>query len=115
MHFLKRVREPGTGHAALRFCRDRRLAVVVAGCAGLPVGDTKAQTPKNIIIIFADGVAPTQWDFGRYSSTVLRQQPFVTTDLFRDNGMACSATQPARRVRDRFGGGRIGDGHRLQG
>ena len=40
--------------------------------------------PRNVIILFADGAAPTQWDFGRYSSKVLRQQPFATTDtVFR--------------------------------
>jgi alkaline phosphatase len=70
------------------------IAVVVAGCAGLPVSDSKAQTPKNVIIIFADGAAATQWDFGRYSSTVLRQQPFVTTNVFRDNGVGLLVTSP---------------------
>jgi len=31
-----------------------------------------AQQPKNIIILSADGAAATQWDFGRYCSTLLR-------------------------------------------
>jgi alkaline phosphatase len=67
---------------------------LVTGCAGIPVGDSKAQAPKNIVIIFADGVAPTQWDFGRYSSTVLRQQPFVTADFFRNQTIGLLSNSP---------------------
>jgi alkaline phosphatase len=69
-------------------------ALTLMGCAGLPIGDTKAQSPKNIVIIFADGVAATQWDFGRYSSSILRRQPFVTTDLFRDKGIGLLISSP---------------------
>jgi alkaline phosphatase len=54
-----------------------------------------AQQPKNIIIMFADGAASTQWDFGRYSSHVLRGQPFVTTDtVFRQGTLGLLATSP---------------------
>ena len=53
------------------------------------------QPPRNIIILIADGAAPTQWDFGRYSSKVLRQQPFVTTDvLFRQGALGLLTTSP---------------------
>jgi alkaline phosphatase len=53
------------------------------------------QQPRNIIILIADGAAPTQWDFGRYSSRVLRQQPFVTTDvLFRQGALGLMTTSP---------------------
>jgi hypothetical protein len=53
------------------------------------------QQPRNIIILIADGAAPTQWDFGRYSSKVLRQQPFVTTDvLFRQGALGLLTTSP---------------------
>ncbi len=69
-------------------------ALVLVGCAGLPIGDAKAQSPKNIVIIFADGVAATQWDFGRYTSSVLRRKPFVTTDLFRDKGIGLLVSSP---------------------
>jgi alkaline phosphatase len=56
---------------------------------------TAAELPKNIIILFADGVAPTQWDFGRYSSKVLRQQPFATTDvMFRQGVTGLLTTSP---------------------
>ncbi|MHB9097260.1 MAG: alkaline phosphatase [Syntrophales bacterium] len=67
---------------------------LVTGCAGVPVGDSKAQAPKNVVIVFADGVAPTQWDFGRYSSTVLRQKPFVTADFFRHQTIGLLANSP---------------------
>jgi alkaline phosphatase len=61
--------------------------------AGPPA--TAQESPKNIIIMFADGAAPTQWDFGRYSSQVLRQQPFVTTDVvFRQGAMGLLITSP---------------------
>jgi len=94
MDVLKRMREPRL--AMLRFACAAIVvcALALTGCAGLPVSDTKAQSPKNIVIIFADGVASTQWDFGRYSSKVLRQQPFVTTDLFHDNGIGLLMNSP---------------------
>lgn len=54
-----------------------------------------AQAPRNIIIMFGDGAAPTQWDFGRYASAVLRGQPFVTTDVvFRQGAMGLLVTSP---------------------
>jgi len=35
---------------------------------------------KNIIIMFADGTTISQYEFGRYSSALLRQQSFAVTD-----------------------------------
>ncbi len=69
-------------------------ALVIAGCANVPgSGDGQTRYPKNIIIMFADGAAPTQWDFGRYSSSVLRQQRFVTTDVvFKDGTLGLLTT-----------------------
>jgi alkaline phosphatase len=59
------------------------------------VGPAAADQPRNIIIMFADGAAATQWDFGRYSSRVLRQQPFATTDVvFRQGTVGLLATSP---------------------
>jgi alkaline phosphatase len=43
-------------------------------------------TPRNIIIMIADGAASTQWEFGRYSSRVLRGEPFATTDVVFNGG-----------------------------
>ena len=57
------------------------LVMILLVCAGAA---TAAQAPKNIVIMIADGAAPTQWDFGRYASKVLRNQPFVTTDVVLD-------------------------------
>jgi alkaline phosphatase len=70
------------------------LAIAACSTTGsAPAAST--QEPKNIIILFADGVAPTQWDFGRYSSRVLRQQPFATTDVvFRDGVLGLLTTSP---------------------
>jgi alkaline phosphatase len=68
----------------------------LGGCSSATVSGTgPAQTPKNIIILFADGVAPVQWDFGRYSSKTLRQQPFATTDVvFREGVLGLLSTSP---------------------
>lgn len=79
------------------------LAVVLAGTALALTGCTSAggsstaaeSSPKNIIIMFADGAAPVQWDFGRYSSRVLRQQSFATTDVvFREGSLGLMSTHP---------------------
>ena len=52
--------------------------------------------PKNVIIMFADGAAPTQWELARYASRVLRNQPFVVTDrVFRDGVLGLLSTHPA--------------------
>src|ERR1700741_3527914 len=60
------------------------FTLTLAGCAASG-GPSSSGTPKNIIILFADGVAGTQWDFGKYSSRVLRGQAFATTDVvFRE-------------------------------
>jgi len=82
----------------------RALAVAFAGvvlalasCASTGDSPAKAvQQPKNIIIMFADGATSTQWDFGRYSSKVLRNQPFVTTDVvFKEGSLGLLSTHPS--------------------
>ena len=66
-----------------------------AGCAGVPADGTQTAYPKNIIILFADGVASTQWEFGRYSSGVLRQQSFAATDVvFKHGTLGLATTHP---------------------
>ena len=66
--------------------------LALAGCASSG-GPASSGLPKNIIIVFADGVAPTQWDFGKYSTRVLRGQSFATTDVvFRDGVMGLLST-----------------------
>ncbi len=70
--------------------------IAIAGCTNVPSSsDGQTQYPKNIIILFADGAASTQWEFGRYSSAVLRQQPFVTTDVvFKQGALGLASTYP---------------------
>jgi alkaline phosphatase len=69
------------------------LVLAIAGCASTGGPEGHGQAPKNIIILFADGVAPTQWDFGKYSSRVLRGQSFATTDaVFRDGVLGLIST-----------------------
>jgi len=75
---------------------------LAAACAGVAlalagvVAANAAESPRNIIILFADGAAPTQWDFGRYSSRVLRQQPFVTTEVvFLEGTLGVLGTAPS--------------------
>jgi len=71
------------------------VALAVAGCAGVPADGTQVQYPKNIIILFADGAAPTQWEFGRYSSALLRRQAFATTDtVFKQGTLGLATTHP---------------------
>ncbi len=95
MTFLRRLREPRLAVLRFAFAAVAACALALAGCAGMPRGESQVQTPKNIIIMFADGAAPTQWDFGRYSSKVLRQQPFVTTDhVFREGTLGLLVTAP---------------------
>src|SRR5262245_5597508 len=66
--------------------------LALTGCASV---GSSAQTPRNIIIMFADGAAPTQWDFGKYSSGVLRKQSFATTDVvFRQGVLGLLSTNP---------------------
>ncbi len=82
----------------------RALAVALAGVV-LALGGcsstggfstTAVQSPKNIIIMLADGATSTQWDFGRYSSKVLRDQPFVTTDVvFKQGSLGLLSTHPS--------------------
>ena len=53
-----------------------------------PIGlaQTQRQQPENIIILFADGTTGSQYEFGRYSSQLLRQQPFAITDVVMAKG-----------------------------
>lgn len=51
-------------------------------------------SPKNIVVILADGAAATQWDFGRYTSLVLRGKPLVATDFFAGSEMGLLRSEP---------------------
>jgi alkaline phosphatase len=53
-----------------------------------PIGlaQSQKQQPENIIILFADGTTSSQYEFGRYSSQLLRQKPFAITDVVMSKG-----------------------------
>ncbi|WP_394850497.1 alkaline phosphatase [Pendulispora brunnea] len=79
------------------------LAVATAVCAAcapaskIAPATPQAAFPKNVIVLFADGTASTQWEFGRYTSEHLRKRPFLVTDVvFRQGTLGlmstCSAT-----------------------
>ena len=89
-----------TGYSLILRCLNAlAIAAFVAGCAADNAGRTPAAaggTPKNIIILFADGTAPTQWEYGRYSSVLLRQQSFATTDVvFTQGTLGLASTYPS--------------------
>lgn len=67
------------------------LAACAAPPAGAPASQaaTQAQAqqrPKNVIVLYADGVAATQLEFGRYSNRVLRNRGFAVTDTVLAQG-----------------------------
>ena len=70
------------------------LALLLGGCVSRsPPDSAVAARPKNIIILFADGVAPVQWEFGRYTTRALRNTSFATTDIvFRDGVLGLLST-----------------------
>jgi alkaline phosphatase len=71
------------------------LIFVVATLAAVSTALAQGSAPKNVIIMFADGAAPAQFDFGRHSSHLLRKQPFVTTDVvLRDGALGLLVTSP---------------------
>src|SRR5882672_3688471 len=68
---------------------------IVAALLVLAAGAARAQgpAPKNIIIMFADGVAATQWELGRYSSRVLLGRSFAATDVvFKEGALGLLST-----------------------
>lgn len=61
--------------------------LVLAGLAGLPVWPAAAQgVPKNIVILFADGVAASQFELGRLARRHLRNEPYTVTDVVLKEG-----------------------------
>jgi alkaline phosphatase len=50
------------------------------------IAQTSHGKPRNIIILFADGTTASQYEFGRYSSLLLRQEPFAITDVVMRKG-----------------------------
>ena len=69
--------------------------LLLAACAGTPLPASPTAAPKNIIILFADGAAPTQWEFGKYTARHLRNEGFAVTDaVFRNGTLGLLSTHP---------------------
>jgi alkaline phosphatase len=64
------------------------MLVLLGACAQMPrpAGHAIGDTPKNIIILFGDGAAATQWELGRYTNRVLRNRSYAVTDVVFKNG-----------------------------
>jgi alkaline phosphatase len=76
------------------------LFAVLGACANLRDSEQTADaTPKNVIILFADGAASTQWELGRVSSRYLRNTPFLATDVvMRDGALGLMSTKSANAL-----------------
>ena len=73
------------------------LLVMLGACAWMPSASPQAGAmPKNIIILFGDGAAATQWELGRYTSRELRNRSFAVTDVvFKQGTLGLMATHSA--------------------
>ncbi|MGE5522503.1 MAG: alkaline phosphatase [Rhodospirillaceae bacterium] len=72
--------------------------VSLAACTHVPgaMDSSSGSAPRNVIILFADGAAATQWDFGRYVSRYMRNAPFLATDVvMREGALGLMSTAPA--------------------
>jgi alkaline phosphatase len=69
---------------------------LLGACAHVQADRNAGTAPKNIIILFADGAASTQWELGRYTSRELRNQSFAVTDVvFKQGTLGFLATSSA--------------------
>ena len=73
---------------------------LLGACVHHPQGNDgsrhDAAAPRNIIILFGDGAAATQWELGRHTSRELRNRGFVTTDVvFRQGTLGLVSTGSA--------------------
>ena len=75
-----------------------RLAIaliVVASLAACASLSTHGPLPRNIIILYADGAAATQFEFARYTSRALRNTPYAVTDtVLRQGTIGLFTTHP---------------------
>ena len=62
------------------------LTVVCQFGVAVSAQPATSQQPKNIIVLFSDGVTGSQWEFGRKTSQLIRQKPFVVTDVVMQRG-----------------------------
>ena len=88
--------------ARARSCRFARVGLALAtlalvtACAQTQTQAWNDAKPKNIIILFADGAAATQWELGRYTSRELRNRSYAVTDIvFKHGTMGLLSTSSA--------------------
>jgi alkaline phosphatase len=75
--------------------KARLLALLAVFLLALSASVAAQQSPKNIIVLFADGAAVTQWELGRYSSRALRNSGFAVTDtVFHQGTLGFLTTHP---------------------
>ena len=71
-------------------CKAKSIFGLMLFCIGVfayqPAFSKDLNTPKNIIILFADGTTNSQYEFGRYSSNLLRNKSFAVTDEVMSKG-----------------------------
>lgn len=66
------------------------LALIFSHLGQLQAQSSKTpplELPTNIIILFADGATTTQWEFGRYSSELIRKKRFAVTQDVINRGV----------------------------
>jgi alkaline phosphatase len=72
-----------------------RFIVLAAVLLSLFTSAAAQAPPKNVIVLYADGAAATQWEFGRYSSRALRNADFAVTDtVFHQGTLGFLTTHP---------------------
>lgn len=76
--------------------------IAASGCSELRSYaqiESTAARPKNIVILFGDGAAATQWELGRYSNRALRDRPFAVTDVvFKQGVLGLMTVHPANAM-----------------
>ena len=72
------------------------LVALLSGCAAPGPAAEAGRVPQNIIILYGDGAAVTQWELGRYTSHALRKQSFAVTDtVFKQGTMGLMTVHSA--------------------
>jgi alkaline phosphatase len=64
--------------------------LLLAACAKMATPSAAppaAAAPKNIIILYADGTAATQFEVARYAARYLRNESFAVTDVVLKTGV----------------------------
>jgi len=83
------MKSKGIGRHLYFCCIVAVTVVLMISCVsvtGLWAASSESAKPKNIIILFADGVASSQFEVARYASQHLRNQKFTITDTVLKEG-----------------------------